>query len=194
MQPWQEDTTEVNIGLPKDNVGDACDLCPTTSGADNRDFDKDGLGNACDTNDDNDKWLDEADNCPNDPNDDQLDWDKNGIGYVCDLNERVQFGLVIKGYNDQYVEVNPDFKLPIPICPECGKPYVPHDWTTRLDLVLPINFKATVFNSNGIVVAKSPIGNVSQIIKFKPSQFAVSRFIGANASIASPRLCWIRMT
>ena len=181
----QEDTTEKNVGLTADGVGDACDLCPYTSGADNRDPDKDGMGNACDDNDDNDKWLDGADNCPNDPNDDQLDWDNNGLGYACDLIERVQYGLVIKGYNDKYVEVNPDFRIPIPICPNCGLDILPNFWESRLDLVLPITFKASVVNSLGNVVTKSKLGSVKQIIKFNPVPFAVNRVFGSVANVQS---------
>ena len=176
-------TTEKNIGLPADRVGDACDLCPFTSGADNRDPDKDGLGNACDDNDDNDKWIDSLDNCPNDPNDDQLDWDDNDIGYACDPIERTQYGLVIKGYNNKFITLNPNFRIPIPICPNCGANYLPNFWQTRLDLVLPVTFKASVINSAGKVVTKSPVGSVSQILKFNPAPFALRRVFATSSSI-----------
>ncbi len=52
--PGQEDTTESDRGLAKDGVGDACDLCPAVSSPDNLDTDKDGVGNPCDRDADND--------------------------------------------------------------------------------------------------------------------------------------------
>jgi hypothetical protein len=44
----------------------------------------DGLGNACDPDDDNDGLPDGDDNCPTVPNADQIDFDGDGDGDVCD--------------------------------------------------------------------------------------------------------------
>ena len=102
----QEDTTEFNLGLPRDGIGDAVDLCPLVSSADNTDLDGDGMANPCDDDDDGDGWLDVVDNCPLIANADQFDLDENDIGFVCDPQEQEAFGAVLKGFNEKYVEFN----------------------------------------------------------------------------------------
>jgi len=55
----------------RDGVGDACDNCPDVPNASQEDVDRDGVGDACD-------------NCLDMANPDQMDSDSNGIGDVCD--------------------------------------------------------------------------------------------------------------
>jgi hypothetical protein len=45
-------------------VPDATDNCPLSQNADQADNDHDGLGDACDSDDDNDNIPDASDNCP----------------------------------------------------------------------------------------------------------------------------------
>jgi hypothetical protein len=52
-------------------VGDACDLCPSTSDPGQEDADDDGVGDACD-------------NCPSTPNPDQADSNGDGLGDACE--------------------------------------------------------------------------------------------------------------
>lgn len=73
----------LNMISGNDNLGDACDNCPTVYNPDQIDTDHDGQGDECDRDADGDGIPNHADNCPLTVNPDQSDQD--GDGYVINL-------------------------------------------------------------------------------------------------------------
>ena len=69
-----------------DTIDDAVDNCPEVANEDQADTDGDGVGNACNDEDDTDgdEYANLLDNCPDNTNPGQEDTDGDGIGDACD--------------------------------------------------------------------------------------------------------------
>lgn len=75
------------LGLNDQGAPIRADNCLSVSNPDQRDNDTDGLGDACDDDDDNDSVLDELDICPFAADPSQLNTDGDVFGDACDLDD-----------------------------------------------------------------------------------------------------------
>jgi len=81
-------------GVPDGSISLPVDNCPLLVNPEQDDLDRDGRGDPCDDDDDNDGWLDAVDSCPLVADPEGLDADQDGIGNACDPDWR---GVTVRG-------------------------------------------------------------------------------------------------
>ena len=79
IEAWSYTPTPVFIDSDDDGIADDADNCPSESNPEQLDFDRDGLGDACDADSDGDGVGDNADAFPKDPSESR-DTDGDGLG------------------------------------------------------------------------------------------------------------------
>jgi len=124
---------------------------------DQKDTDGDGLGDACDDDDDNDGVKDEDDNCPLDHNPDQADPDGDQLGSVCDNCDI---------WKEYHVWVNPYDLVTLPGCDDCSISEL-QESLVRVNVSLPYDVPVRVVDDRGHVVATG-IASTEQTIEFTP--------------------------
>jgi hypothetical protein len=109
--------------------GGAADLCPGVADPEQGDLDDDGLGDACDTDIDNDGRLNFQDNCARLANEGWADADRDGSGDSCDTNG---FCYTVKGDAGHCLDPASEFTVYAPnLLGEQGTPYYFGVWANR---------------------------------------------------------------
>jgi len=84
---WASAVTVYQPDADADGHPDIGDNCPYVANIDQADFDGDGQGDVCDSDDDGDSVADTADNCPYVANTDQANHDADAVGDACDVDD-----------------------------------------------------------------------------------------------------------
>jgi Zn-dependent metalloprotease len=176
----------------KDGYGDACDSCPTGTNT-GLDTNMNGIDDACDPDDDEDRILEPDDNCPTVANHDQLDLNGNGIGTACDPAEQPRLGDsphekivgAIQFRRDQFdrfqILIRPD------IC--TGLDCISSNSFVELKVQLEIDLPIRIVDDQGFVVVQAQRG-LEKVLRFipKPDFFywpPDNRFSTRNNGVAS---------
>jgi hypothetical protein len=81
---WVSSNPDIDADL--DGITDEFDNCGTVFNPNQADLEEDGIGDVCDSDDNNDHSIDPIDNCPLEFNPDQKDEDHDGVGDACDFS------------------------------------------------------------------------------------------------------------
>jgi hypothetical protein len=120
------------VDADADGIGDSADNCPNASNSDQLNSDDDGLGNVCDTDDDNDTVLDVDDAFPLDATE-TLDTDSDGVGdnsdaFPNDASETLDSDSDGVGDNSDAFPNNALYKA------DTDSDGMPDEWETRYGL------------------------------------------------------------
>jgi len=151
---------QCNVDSDKDGVPDLVDNCADIANADQKDTDKDLIGDACDPDIDGDGLANIADNCKAVPNKDQLDSDHDGIGDACDPI----FCFVVDAANADAC-LNPKAPFSVNAGPEVkaqkGQTVRLPIFANRNNVAIKFSWTVTHRPAGSTAAITSPIGSVS---------------------------------
>ena len=153
------DYDPINTDIDGDGVGNVCDNCHLVANAAQGDMDRDGAGDACDSDLDGDGVANATDNCASSFNPDQFDNDGNGIGLLCDPDERefldgaalaAELSVLL-----QHENLERPMRLPIfPCSADTCTDRLGQDLVTRVELLGQPAYRARIVDDRGQVYAQ----------------------------------------
>ena len=152
------------------------DVCPGVFDPDQRDFDGDGVGDACDSDMDSDLVINGLDNCPLTLNEGQEDDDHDGEGNDCDSN----FCYVVMGDNSNCLDPDAELQVYAPrLLAKTGEGFRVPFFVNRDDQQLQYSWIVQSAPDGSRATVSNPRGEVEKSIDYEYiyGEDSVSEFV-----------------
>jgi hypothetical protein len=130
------------------------------------------MGDACDTDDDDDGMEDGDDPCPEIFEPGRIDLDQNGIGLRCDPDEAFALsgeatGLIPGRFS--FPDLSSPVQIPIFPCFQDGCPdWLPEDFHAEVELNSELPFPARIIDDRGFTVSRGQLDR-EHLLRFRPA-------------------------